>query len=373
MDYEDLVKPAIRTQPVYEPGKPIEIVAHELGLEPGFIAKLASNENPLGSSPKALAAATRALADTRLYPENSAFYLRRKLAEKLGLEPAAFTVSAGSNELLYMMGDLFLDPGVEVVMGRSAFITMKIAALLYGATPVEVPLLPDMRHDLDAMLAAITPRTRIVYLPDPNNPTGTACAPEDVVRFVRALPEHVVFVYDEAYAEYRDNAPDLRPLLREGRKVLCTRTFSKIYGLAGLRIGYGYSSLELATLLNRVRPPFNVSVPALAAALAALDDDEWVAASRKANREGLEQLAEGLAGLGLAFVPSEANFLLIRFAEADLVYQQLQTKGLIVRPVRGYQLPEYLRISVGTPAQNQRLLDALREIGACGPGGRRAG
>jgi histidinol-phosphate aminotransferase len=263
------------------------------GLEPGFIAKLASNENPLGSSPKALAAATRALADTRLYPENSAFYLRRKLAEKLGLEPAAFTVSAGSNELLYMMGDLFLDPGVEVVMGRSAFITMKIAALLYGATPVEVPLLPDMRHDLDAMLAAITPRTRIVYLPDPNNPTGTACAPEDVVRFVRALPEHVVFVYDEAYAEYRDNAPDLRPLLREGRKVLCTRTFSKIYGLAGLRMrlrlqqpGAGDAAQPRTPAVQRLRPR-----PGRGAGGAGRR--RVVAASRKANREGLEQLAEG--------------------------------------------------------------------------------
>lgn len=372
MNYEELVKPAIRTQPVYEPGKPIEIVAHELGLAPGDIAKLASNENPLGSSPLAVEAATRALTEARLYPENSAFYLRRKLAARLELEPDMITVSAGSNELLYMVGDLFLAPGLEVVMGRSAFITAKIVTLLYGATPVEVPLTVDLRHDLDAMLAAITPRTRLVYLPDPNNPTGTACEPADVLRFAEALPDHVVLVYDEAYTEYRDNAPDLRPLIRAGRKILGTRTFSKIYGLAGLRVGYGYSPAALAGLLDRVRPPFNVAAPALAAALAALDDEAWVLASRKANREGLRQLGEGLTRLGLAFVPSQANFLLVRLAEADTVYQQLQMKGLIVRPVGGYQLPDYLRFSVGTAAQNQRLLDALRDIGASGTASPRA-
>lgn len=364
MAYEDLVKKSVHSQPVYEPGRPIEIVARELGMKPSSIAKLASNENPLGACPRGIEAARAALADAWLYPENSALFLREKLAAHLDVETEQLTISAGSNELLYLMGDLFIEPGVEVVMGQCAFIAAKIATLLYGGTPVEVPLKDDLTHDLDAMRRAITDRTRIVYLPDPNNPTGTACDPYDVIQFARALPDHVVLVYDEAYAEYRETSPDLRPLISEGRKILCTRTFSKIYGLAGLRVGYGYSDAELASLLNRVRPPFNINSIGLAAATAALEDQDWVSHSREANRLGLKQLSDGLQALGLAFTPSHANFILVRFKDAQKVNQQLQKKGLIVRPLGGYGLPDHLRISVGSSAQNQRLLEALREIGA---------
>lgn len=363
MNYAQMLKPAIATVPVYEPGKPIEVVARELGLEPDCIAKMASNENPFGSSPKALAAASKALCGAWMYPENSAFYLRSRLAEKLGVDFSMLSICAGSNEFLYLLGDLFLAPGVEVVMSRPSFITGKIVTLLYGATPVEVPLRKDLSQDLDGLLAAITDKTRLVYLPDPNNPTGTVCTQAELDRFIAALPDHVVLVYDEAYREYRKEMPDLIPHIRAGKKVICTRTFSKIYGLAGLRVGYSISSPELAELVNRVRPPFNVSVPALAAALAAVDDEEWVEKCHMLNAAGLAQLREGLCEMGLECVNGEANFVLVRFgASAMDIFAKLQQKGWIVRPVRNYGLPEYLRISVGTPEQNAGILDALREL-----------
>ncbi len=363
MNYAQMLRPAIATVPVYEPGKPIEVVARELGLCPDGIAKMASNENPLGSSPKALAAAKEALSGAWMYPENSGYFLRNRLAQKLGVEVSMLTISAGSNDYLYMLGDLFMAPGVEVVMSKPAFITGKIAALLCGASPVEVPLKADLSQDLDGLLAAITEKTRIVYLPDPNNPTGTVCTQAELDRFVAALPDHVLLAYDEAYREYRAEAPDLIPHIRAGKKIICTRTFSKIYGLAGLRVGYAISSPELAGFINRVRPPFNVSVPALAAALAAVDDDEWVEKCRCANAAGLVELREGLEALGLACVKGEANFILCRFgADAMSIYDKLQARGWIVRPVKNYGLPEYLRISVGTEAQNAGLVAAVRAL-----------
>lgn len=282
MNLSALVNPNVLSQPVYEPGKPIDEVARELGLDPNGILKLASNENPLGPSPLALAAATRALAQSELYPDGGCFALRQKLAAIHGLAPDQWVVGNGSNELLELLGHVFLRPGDEVVMGTPAFIVYKLVALLFGARPVEVPLV-NHRHDLDALARAITPRTKLIFLPSPNNPTGTANTPEEITAFVRALPEHVVFVFDEAYAEFLDNPPDLRPLIAEGRKVIGLRTFSKIYGLASLRVGYGYSSPELAALLNRVRQPFNVNAIGQAAALAALDDHAFVARAARST------------------------------------------------------------------------------------------
>jgi len=363
MNYAQMLKPAIHSVPVYEPGKPIEVVARELGMDPDLIAKMASNENPLGSSPLGIAAAAASLSGASMYPENGAFFLRKRIAERMGLEQAMISVSAGSNDFLYLLGNLFLAPGTEVVMSKPSFITGKIVTLLYGATPVEVPVREDLSQDLDGMLAAITDKTRIVYLPDPNNPTGTICTQAELDRFITALPDHVVLVYDEAYREFRSAAPDIIPHIRAGRKVIGTRTFSKIYGLAGLRVGYSYSSPELAALLNRVRPPFSVSVPALAAALAAIDDDEWVAKCRAANTEGLAQLRSGLEGMGLACVRGEANFVLVRVGpNAMEIFNKLQGMGWIIRPVGNYGLPDYLRISVGTSEQNAGLLAALRVV-----------
>ncbi len=358
MTINDLAQRHVMSQPVYEPGKPIEYVARELGLDPATIVKLASNENPIGSSPKALRAVRAALKDSQLYPDGGCVRLRDKIAAKLGLKPEQIAVGNGSNELLELLGHAFLGVGDEVVMGKPAFIVYKLVTLLFGAKPVEVPLV-EHKHDLKAMAAAITPRTKLVYLACPNNPTGTANSEAEIVEFVRALPDHVVFVLDEAYAEYVVNPPDLRPLIAEGRKVICLRTFSKIYGLAGFRVGYGYAAAELVALLNRVRQPFNVNSAAQEAAIAALDDEAFVQRSRRVNNAGLKQLTKGFKKLGLEVAPSAANFLLVKVGDGDAVFQKLQKAGVIVRPVRGYGLPEWVRVTVGTKVQNERLLGLM--------------
>lgn len=358
MTINDLAQPHVMSQPVYEPGKPIEYVARELGLDPATIVKLASNESPLGPSPKALRAVRAMLKETQLYPDGGCVRLRAKLAAKLGMTPEQIAVGNGSNELLELLGHAFLGAGDEVVMGKPAFIVYKLVALLFGAKPVEVPLV-EHKHDLKAMAAAITPRTKLVYLACPNNPTGAANTEAEIVEFVRGLPEHVVFVLDEAYAEYVENPPDLRPLIAEGRKVICLRTFSKIYGLAGFRVGYGYAPAELVALVNRVRQPFNVNSLALEAALAALDDEAFVVRARKVNAAGLRQLARGFKKLGYETAPSAANFILVKVGDGEAVFQRLQQGGVIVRPVRNYGLPEWVRVTVGTRAQNERLLALL--------------
>lgn len=361
MNFASLAKPSVLTQPVYEPGKPIEYVARELGLDPGDIIKLASNENPFGPSPLAIAAARRALEQGELYPDGGCFDLRQKLAAVRGLGADQFIVGNGSNEIIELLGHAFVEPGDEVVMGAPAFVVYKLVTLLFGAKAVEVPL-RDWRHDLDAIRAAITPRTKLVYVCSPNNPTGTANAEAELLAFARQLPDHVVAVFDEAYAEFLEREPDMRPLIAEGRKIVCLRTFSKIYGLAALRIGYGYASAELCGLLNRVRQPFNVNAIAQAAALAALDDREFAAKTVRENRAGLAQLERGCRELGLEFVPSVANFMLIKVGDGMRVFEALQRRGVIVRPVKSYGLPEWVRITVGTRKQNERLLGELRGL-----------
>jgi histidinol-phosphate aminotransferase len=361
MTLSSLVNPSVLSQPVYEPGKPIEDVARELGLDPAGIIKLASNENPLGPSPLGVAAAMKALSQSELYPDGGCVVLRQKLADRHSLAPAQFVIGNGSNELLELLGHVFLRPGDEVVMGTPAFIVYKLVTLLFGARAVEVPLV-NHRHDLNALAAAITPRTKLVFLPSPNNPTGTANSAEEISTFVRGLPEHVVFVFDEAYAEFLDNPPDLRPLIAEGRKVIGLRTFSKIYGLASLRVGYGYASEELAGLLNRVRQPFNVNAIGQAAAAAALDDAEFVMHTRTVNAAGLCQLKAGFDSLGLPWVPSEANFMLLKVGDGARWFTGLQKRGMIVRPMKPYGMPEWLRVTVGTETQNARLLACLKEL-----------
>lgn len=361
MTLSSLVNPSVLTQPVYEPGKPIEDVARELGLDPAGIIKLASNENPLGASPLGVAAATKALSQAELYPDGGCFVLRNKLAARHGLLPEQFVVGNGSNEILELLGHVFLRPGDEVVMGAPAFIVYKLVTLLFGARAVEVPLV-NHRHDLRALAAAVTPRTKLVFLPSPNNPTGTANTPEEIAAFVRGLPDHVVFVFDEAYAEYLDNPPDIRPLIAEGRKAIGLRTFSKIYGLASLRVGYGYASPELAGLLNRVRQPFNVNSIGQAAAVAALDDFEFVKRAREVNSAGRVQLEAGFDALGRAWVPTAANFLLVEVGDGARVFSELQKRGVIVRPMKAYGMPSWLRVTIGTEAQNRRLLSGLGEI-----------
>jgi len=361
MNIESLVKPSVLAQPVYEPGKPIEYVARELGLDPAGIIKLASNENPHGPSPRALEAARRALESGELYPDGGCFALRQKLAQVHGLGADQFIVGNGSNEIIELLGHAFLAPGDEVVMGKPAFIVYKLVTLLFGAKAVEVPLV-NHRHDLAALARAITPRTKLVFVASPNNPTGTANTAAELLAFARALPEHVVGVFDEAYLEYQETPPDLRPLVREGRKVIGLRTFSKIHGLASLRVGYGYSSPGLAAVLNRVRQPFNVNAIGQAAALAALDDTAFSEKCARENRAGLRQLESGLHGLGLEVVPSEANFILVKVGDGARLFDALQRRGVIVRPVASYGMPEWLRLTVGTKAQNERLLAELKTL-----------
>lgn len=369
--YAELARREVLTQPVYEPGKPIDDVARELGLEARTIIKLASNENPLGSSPLAVAAAQQAIGQMQLYPDGGAVRLRARLARHLALTPNEVMVANGSNELLEFLGHVFLGPGDEAVIGERAFAIYKLVILLFGARPVEVPLV-EHRHDLLAMSAAVTSRTKLVFLPNPNNPTGTANTAADAVAFAEALPPHVILVFDEAYAEYLAAPADLRPLIASGRKIICLRTFSKIYGLAGLRLGYGYAHRELIALLDRVRQPFNVNAIALAAGEAALDDVAWVRRSRETNDVGLKQLASGLAALGVEFIPSVGNFITVRVGDGAGVFDALQRRGVIVRPLRGYGMPEWVRVTVGTAEQNHRALREL-EVLLCSRGGVGAG
>ena len=361
MTLESLVNPTVLTQPVYEPGKPTEEVARELGLDPSGITKLASNENPFGPSPLAVAAANKALLQGELYPDGGCFALRNQLAARHALAPNQFVVGNGSNEILELLGHVFLRTGDEVVMDSPAFVVYKLVTLLFGARPIEVPV-TAWRHDLRAMAAAITPRTKLVFVASPNNPTGASNGSAELLAFAQGLPEHVVLVFDEAYAEYMDSAPDLRPLIAAGRKIICLRTFSKIFGLAALRVGYGYASPELAALLNRVRQPFNVNAIGQAAALAALDDHAFVEKCIVANRAGLKQLIAGFQRLGLESVSSEANFLLVKVGDGSRVFAELQKRGMIVRPVKPYCLPEWIRVTVGKPEQNDRLLADLAAV-----------
>jgi len=360
MTFEELAKPEVRSQPVYEPGKPIEDVARELGLDPATIIKLASNENAFGTSPLAIAAAQEALGRSEMYPDGGCYRLREKLAKKWQLAPDQFVIGNGSNEILELLGHVFLRPGDEVVMGNPAFIVYKLVTLLFGAKPVEVPLI-DHRHDLDRLADAVTEKTRLVFVPSPNNPTGTANTEDELRAFARRMPEHVIVVFDEAYAEYLESPSDLRPLISEGCKVICLRTFSKIYGLAALRVGYGYASSELATLLNRVRQPFNINAIAQAAAVAALDDEAFVSKCRERNLAGLQQLVVGFDAIGLTYVPSVANFVLTKVGDGLQIFHELQTRGVIVRPMGPYGMPEWLRITVGSHQQNEM---ALRELTA---------
>jgi histidinol-phosphate aminotransferase len=352
---ESLARPSVLTQPVYEPGKPVETVARELGLDPAGIIKLASNENPFGPSPKAVEAAKRALEQGQLYPDGGCFELRRKLSEVHGLPADQFIAGNGSNEILELLGRVFLNPGDEVVMGAPAFVVYKIVATLFEAKPVEVPL-SGFAHDLPAMARAVNKRTKLVFVGSPNNPTGPANSEADLLAFARGLPDHVVIAFDEAYAEYQGNPPDLRPLIREGRPVICLRTFSKVYGLASLRIGFAYASTAMIALLNRVRQPFNVNAIAQAAAIAALDDREFTARCVRENRAGMKVLEDGLCRLGFECAPSDANFVLVKVGDGARWFESLQRRGIIIRPLKPYGLPEWIRITIGTPAQNERLL-----------------
>jgi len=355
--------PALTALPVYQPGRPIEEVARELGRPAEDIIKLASNENPLGPSRLAVAAMRRALALANLYPDGNAFYLKQKLASKLEVTPANLILGNGSNELLEFVGHALLAPGAEVVVSQYCFAVYPIVTALFGGKLVVVPA-RNYGHDLEAMLAALTPNTRVVFVANPNNPTGTIAPREAIARFVSAVPEDVAVVLDEAYLEFLDQPLDLLPEIRSGRRpnLLLLRTFSKIYGLAGLRLGYGIGDPGFIAQLEKIRQPFNLNSIAQAGALAALDDTAHAARTRRINARALKCFTRAFRKLGLEFVPSSANFILVRVGEGQRVFDELQKLGIIVRPMGGYQLPEWIRISVGTPKQNHRCLESLKTV-----------
>jgi histidinol-phosphate aminotransferase len=355
--------PQLATLPVYQPGRPIEEVARELGLDPAGIIKLASNENPLGPSRLALAAMKKALGQVNLYPDGNAFYLKQHLAAKLGVTPAHLILGNGSNEVIEMTGHALLSPGAEVVVSQFCFAVYPIVTALFGARLVVVPA-KHYAHDLDAMLAAITPATKIIFVANPNNPTGSTASREELRRLVDAVPPHVLLALDEAYIEFLDEPLDLLPEIRSGAKpnLLLMRTFSKIYGLAGTRLGYGIGHPETIAALEKIRQPFNINLVAQAGARAALDDVKHVEKTRKINARGLKLYAKTFRKLGLEFVPSGGNFILVRVGDGQRVFVEMQKLGVITRPMGGYQLPEWIRISVGTPKDNARCLEALKSL-----------
>jgi histidinol-phosphate aminotransferase len=356
-----LAHPFVCDLVAYEPGKPIEDVARELGLDPAAIIKLASNENPLGPSPAALAAMRAALEKAHLYPDGGGWALREAIAAKFGLARDNVVIGSGSNEIIELLGHAFLKPGANIVTAGHAFVVYKLMATLFGADTIEVPD-PGFTHDLDAMAAAITPETRELFIANPNNPTGTLVGQDAIDRFMDRVPGHVVVVFDEAYHEFLDNPPDTLKFVREGRNVVVLRTFSKIQGLAALRVGYGLAPAGLAEILQKCRQPFNVNAIAQAGALAGLADNAHQARTKAVNDEGRAWLQDQFARLGLEFVPSHANFVLVKVGDGQRVFQEMMKLGVIIRAMGVYKLPEWVRVSVGTMAENRRCIECLEQV-----------
>lgn len=347
----------------YEPGKPIADLAREMGLEADQIIKLASNENPLGISPKAEEAIQKALLDIARYPDGNSFVLRDAVCKKFKLQPNQLVFGNGSNDILELAARAFLAPGTEAIYSQHAFAVYALVTQAVGATGVVVPA-RDFGHDLSAMLAAVTPNTRMIFIANPNNPTGTLLSKEVLLTFLRQTPENVLVVLDEAYDEYLPSALKSESIgwLAEFENLVISRTFSKAYGLAGLRIGFGMASARVADMMNRVRQPFNVNSVAQAAAVASLADNDFVERSYALNQAGMAQITQGLDKLGLEFIPSFGNFVSFQVADASGVYQRLLKNGVIVRPIASYEMPGYLRVSIGLFSENERFLEALKQI-----------
>ncbi|MGN5517503.1 histidinol-phosphate transaminase [Halopseudomonas sp. Lyrl_26] len=363
-DFLSLALPGVQKLSPYVPGKPVEELAREFGLDPASIVKLASNENPLGPAPSVLQAVQRALPELTRYPDGNGFTLKQALSERFGFELSRITLGNGSNDVLELIGRAFAMPGVEVVFSQHAFAVYPIVTQAVGATAVQVPA-RNWGHDLPAMAAAITPATRLVFIANPNNPTGTWFERAEFEAFMASVPEHVLVVLDEAYTEYVEPGEALNGfdyIERYPNLIVC-RTLSKAYGLAALRVGYCISHPQVADVLNRVRQPFNVNSLALAAAVAALADESYLAESRQLNRDGMRQLEQGLNELGLQWIPSRGNFIAVDLGrDAGPVYQGLLRAGVIVRPVAGYEMPNHLRVSIGLREENQRFLEALAAV-----------
>ncbi|MCJ0973272.1 histidinol-phosphate transaminase [Pseudomonas sp. PS1] len=363
-DFLSLAQPGVQQLSPYIPGKPVDELARELGLDPLAIVKLASNENPLGPSPRVIEAIRNELDELTRYPDGNGFVLKQRLAERYGVEISQVTLGNGSNDILELVARAYLAPGLNAVFSEHAFAVYPIATQAVGAQAKAVPA-KQWGHDLDAMLAAIDDNTRVVFIANPNNPTGTWFGDDALAAFLAAVPERVLVVLDEAYIEYAEGGalPDGLTFLARHPNLLVSRTFSKAYGLAALRVGYAICAPVIADVLNRVRQPFNVNSLALAAACAALDDAEYLALSRACNSAGMQQLEVGFRRLGLQWIPSRANFIAVDLGfDAAPVNQALLREGVIVRPVAGYGMPTFLRVSIGTESENARFLAVLEQV-----------
>lgn len=355
-------RPSVKDLIPYVPGKPIEEVEREYGITD--IIKLASNENPLGPSPKAVAAMQAAVPKVALYPDGSCYSLVQRLAGHLDLSPEQIVVGNGSDELIHYLGVAYLQPGDEVVQATPSFMRYESAATLGGCRCISVPL-KEYTHDLDAMADAVTERTKLMFVANPNNPTGTIVTRKAMDRMLDRLPDRVLVVLDEAYFEYVDDPdyPDARVYVREGRNVIALRTFSKIYALAGLRVGYGFARPEIIWAIHQVREPFNVNSIAQVGALASLDDPEQVERSRRVNRDGRSYLYAACERMGLPYMPTQANFIFMDVrADSRVVFEGLLRRGVIVRTGDIFGLPTHIRVTIGTAAENARFIRALEEV-----------
>jgi len=359
-----LAKNGVLSIQPYEPGKPIEEVSRELGIPEADIIKMASNENPLGPSPMGVQAIIDCAENVNMYPDGDCYYLKLDLAEHLGVKPENLLMGNGSNDVLQIIGDTFITPADEVIYSRHAFVVYPLVTKVADAKSI-VTDTKDYTYDLEAIADSIVGRTKVIFIANPNNPTGTMVTAEQVDKFMDKVPDDVIVVFDEAYYEYvtREDYPQTLKYINEGRNVITCRTFSKIYGLAGLRVGYGIAKSELVEVMNKVRQPFNVSMVAQSAARASLKDKAHVEKSIKVNTEGKKYLYSELKKIGLDYTPSEANFILIHLDRpGPMVMKELLKHGVIVRPLMGYELPNSIRVTIGTREQNERFITCLKIV-----------
>ncbi len=359
----ELAPDYVRAIAPYQGGKPIAELAREMGLNEADIVKLASNENPLGISPKAQMAIEDAIADIARYPDGNSFALRDVVSKKFNVSHKQIVFGNGSNDILELCARAFLRTGCEAIYSQHAFAVYPLVTMAVGAAGVVIPA-KNYAHDLKAFAHAITPKTRLIFIANPNNPTGTLIDKSELKAFLNQVPNHVLVVLDEAYDEYLGTTEKSEAIewLSTFNNLIISRTFSKAYGLAGLRIGFGLMHASIADTLNRVRQPFNVNSIAQAAAIASLNDDDFVARSYALNQAGMLQLTQGFHQLGLAFIASHANFVSFKVADAANVNQQLLKNGVIVRPIANYEMPDYLRVSIGLFSENARFLTVLQQI-----------
>ena len=357
------LNPDVRTIASYSPGKPIEELARERGLNPGDIMKLASNENAFGVSPKATEAMASSISDCFRYPDGGAIKLRQKIAQKYGIDIDCVAVGNGSNEILELVGHCFMNKATSTVVSRHSFVVYRLVTQVFGARLIEVPMTDLLVHDLDAMRSSIEKDTSVIFICNPNNPTGTMVPDKKLYEALDGIPEDILIVIDEAYAEVAiAEMPDTLRYVTGNRNVLICRTFSKGYGLAGLRLGYGLGAPPLIQALQKARQPFNVNLMAQNAGCAALDDDEFLEKGRRHYRQSKELIESACRDLNLAFIPTTTNFMLIDVVDGCSVMTKLLDKGVIVRSMECYQLPQYIRVTFGTPQENKRFIRELESV-----------